>query len=150
MKRNGLLALLVMYGAFMATGCAPGPQGPFTAAELAGFFAGVWHGFIAWITFVLSLFTQVQMYCVDNTGWPYNLGFLMGMACWLGGSGGSWKVSRKSAKEKEWNDVAEKVEAKIKREMRNWAEAEDEDDWKDVEDKVEQKIRRMIKDWAEK
>jgi len=133
-----------------AMGCAAGPQGPFSSEAPAGFFAGCWHGFIAWITFVLSLFTSVKMYAVDNTGPGYNLGFLIGTACWLGGWGGSWKYSRKSADDREWDEVAEKVEAKLKRELRDWAETEKTDDWDEVEQKVEQKIRKIIKDWAEK
>jgi len=72
------------------------------------------------------------------------------MACWLGGWGGSWKLSRKSPGEQEWDEVADKVEAKRKRELRNWAETEDGEEWSEVEKKVERKIRKIIKDWAEK
>lgn len=150
MKKRTILTLFWVTWILSAMGCAAGPQGPYVSGNPAGFLAGVWHGFIAWITFVLSLFSQVQMYCADNTGWPYNLGFLIGMACWLGGSGGSWKYSRKTPKEKEWDEVAEKVEAKIKRELRHWADAEADEAWEEVETKVEHKVRKIIKEWAEK
>ncbi len=130
-------------------GCVAGPSGPFGPHDPAGFFAGVWHGFIAWITFILSLFTQVKMYEVVNTGAGYNLGFLIGMACWLGGGGGSYHYKKKSRSDREWDQVADKVEAKIKREMRSWAEAEDTEDWPEVEKKFEEKLRQKIKDWAD-
>jgi hypothetical protein len=42
------------------------------------------------------------------------------------------------------------VEAKLKRELKSWAETDETDDWDEVEKKVEQKIRKIIKDWAEK
>ncbi len=150
MKRAIALAFLLACWAFTAMGCAAGPGGPYDPVHPAGFWAGIWHGFIAWINFVLSLFSKVQMYSVENTGWPYNLGFLIGMACWLGGSGGSWKCTRKSAREKEWDEVAQKVEKKLKRELRQWAETEEGEDWNEVERQVERKVRNIIKDWAEK
>ncbi|MDQ1336523.1 MAG: hypothetical protein QG552_3473 [Thermodesulfobacteriota bacterium] len=150
MKRKHMVLIGCGCLAITALGCAAGPQGPYSTEAPAGFFAGIWHGFIAWITFVVSLFSQVKMYSVDNTGAGYNLGFLIGMACWLGGWGGSWKYSRKTPDEREWDDVAEKVEAKLKRELKNWAETEDSDEWDEVEKKVEQKIRKVIRDWAEK
>jgi len=149
---NRKYSMVVLLGSLMvaALGCAAGPQGPYSAEAPAGFFSGIWHGFIAWITFGVSLFTQVKMYSVDNTGAGYNLGFLIGQACWLGGWGGSWKYSHKTPDEREWEEVAEKVEAKLKRELRNWAESGETDDWDAVEEKVERKIRQVIKDWAEK
>jgi hypothetical protein len=150
MKTKHVLAISSGCLILAVLGCAAGPQGPYSPEAPAGFFAGFWHGLIAWITFVLSLFSQVKMYSVDNTGPGYNLGFLIGMACWLGGWGGSWKYTRKTPEERDWDEVAEKVEAKLKRELRSWAETEEADDWDAVEKKVEQKIRKIIKDWAEK
>jgi hypothetical protein len=150
MKTKHVLAISSGCLILAVLGCAASPQGPYSPEAPAGFFAGFWHGLIAWITFVLSLFSQVKMYSVDNTGPGYNLGFLIGMACWLGGWGGSWKYTRKTPEERDWDEVAEKVEAKLKRELRSWAETEEADDWDAVEKKVEQKIRKIIKDWAEK
>ncbi len=150
MKTKKMLILFFTLLVAGALGCAAGPQGPYSADAPAGFFAGIWHGFIAWITFVLSLFSQVKMYSVDNTGSGYNLGFLIGMACWLGGWGGSWQYRRKTAEERDWDEVAEKVEARLKRDLRNWAQTGDTDDWDEVEKQVERKIRKIIRDWAEK
>ncbi len=76
----------------MLSGCAPGPNvamdyvGP--ARDLAGFWLGLWHGLICIVTFIISLFNDnVQMYEVVNNGGWYNLGFLLGASCALGGSG---------------------------------------------------------------
>lgn len=142
----GVLGVLTL-----AAGCAAGVQGPFNANNPAGFWAGLWHGFIAWITFVLSLLSSVKMYAVQNTGWPYDLGFLIGMACWLGGGGGgSYRAARRRKQDREWDEVGRRVEAKIKREMAAWAQAEDPEDWAEIEDKLEAKLRQKIKEWAEK
>jgi len=133
-------------------GCAAGPQGPYLPENLAGFWAGFWHGLIALVTFIVSLFTEVKIYSANNTGWPYDLGFLLGLACWLGGGTCSWRRGRKRGDKEDWDEAAEKMEAKIKRHLREWVEdeAEDEEEWSEVKRKVEGKIRRILKDWAEK
>ena len=44
----------------------------------AGFWAGLWHGMIALIIFIVSLFNQnVNIYETDNNGRCYNLGFMI-------------------------------------------------------------------------
>ncbi len=67
-----------------------GPDG-----DVAGFFMGLWHGFIAPITFFISLFTDnVNIYEVHNNGNWYDFGFLLGTGSpFLGTFGGS-KASR--------------------------------------------------------
>ena len=51
-----------------------------------GFFFGLLHGFIAPVTFILSLFMDdVTMYAVNNSGWLYDLGFLLGIGGFSGG-----------------------------------------------------------------
>lgn len=57
-------------------------------ATPAGFWAGVWHGLICVITFIISLFAPgVRVYEVNNKGRWYDFGFLLGASCALGGSG---------------------------------------------------------------
>lgn len=88
---------LVLAGVTLALvtviGCAPGPnqlaKSPDQEGEVAGFWKGLWHGIIAPITFIVSLFSDnVHMYEVHNNGNWYNLGFLIGMVIILGGGGG--------------------------------------------------------------
>lgn len=46
----------------------------------AGFWAGFWHGIIAVITFIVSLFTSnVRIYETNNTGHGYDFGFMLGI-----------------------------------------------------------------------
>jgi hypothetical protein len=57
-------------------------------AQPAGFWAGLWHGIIAPIAFIVGLFQPgVRMYEVRNAGWRYDLGFLLGIVAVVGGGG---------------------------------------------------------------
>ncbi|MCX5784434.1 MAG: hypothetical protein NTX59_01965 [Elusimicrobia bacterium] len=49
-------------------------------AAPAGFWVGLWHGLIALITFIVSLFNDdVSVYETNNKGKLYELGFLIGV-----------------------------------------------------------------------
>ncbi len=79
-----LIALLVM------TGCAPGPNSLEKTADdegrTAGFFFGLWHGFISPVTFIISIFSRnVRLYEVHNNGTWYNFGFVLGAGLFLSG-----------------------------------------------------------------
>ena len=84
-----LVALLVVS---VVAGCAPGANPYKTIAEPtkpAGFWLGVWHGFIALFVFVGSLFrSDLNIYEIHNNGAWYNLGYLFGLMCFFGGCGG--------------------------------------------------------------
>lgn len=69
---------------FVLSSCAPGNER--FDADAAGFWAGLWHGFISLFTFIVSIFNEsVNIYETENTGWPYNLGFILGIAIFYGG-----------------------------------------------------------------
>ena len=75
-----------------AKSLAPGPNtlanSPNDEGKIAGFWRGLWHGSIAPITFVISLFNHnVHFYEVHNNGAPYNFGFLLGLMMSLGSGG---------------------------------------------------------------
>ena len=53
--------------------------------DAAGFFTGIWHGWIAPVSLVLSLFGDYQIYEANNTGFFYNLGFYMAIISGFGG-----------------------------------------------------------------
>lgn len=83
------VAATLLVGVLLA-GCAAGanPQAGSAAADgvVAGFGLGLWHGVIAPVTFVISLFTDtVNIYEVHNNGNWYNLGFFLGFGVLLGG-----------------------------------------------------------------
>jgi hypothetical protein len=88
-----VLTVLVLF--LVSTSCAPGNVR--FDKKPAGFFAGLWHGFICVFTFIIGLFSDsVRMYEVDNSGNWYDLGFLLGASCFLGGGGaGSRKKKKK-------------------------------------------------------
>ena len=62
-----------------------------------GFLLGFWHGFIAPISFVVSLFSEkIRIYAVPNTGKFYDFGFMLGIS---GFSGGLFAGSRKKKRD---------------------------------------------------
>lgn len=82
----GTLVLVLLLGA-----CAAGlnPNVDIINPEndvLAGFWRGLWHGIIAPITFIISLFTEsVNIYEVFNSGGWYDFGFVLGSGILFGG-----------------------------------------------------------------
>ena len=68
--------------------CAASPNDAASQANEAGFWLGLWHGFIAPIMFIVSLFNDtVGIYEVDNTGGWYDFGFLLGASIFFSGGG---------------------------------------------------------------
>ncbi len=56
-------------------------------AKPAGFWAGLWHGFILPITFVIRLFNpKVGIYEINNNGRWYDFGFFLGVWIIFGGA----------------------------------------------------------------
>jgi hypothetical protein len=92
MKSSLTLVVLVLLLLNILAGCAPGAnQFKETANErdvVAGFWLGLWQGFIAPFVFVASLFKyNLGIYEVHNNGAWYNFGYLFGLACFFGGGG---------------------------------------------------------------
>ncbi len=57
-------------------------------AKPAGFWAGLWHGLIVPITFIVSLFNlKVRIYETNNRGRLYDCGFIIGVSDSFGGGG---------------------------------------------------------------
>ena len=74
--RLGALVLIVLVVSACTAGVNPAVS---DGAQSAGFFLGLWHGFIAPITFFVSLFTDnVNIYEVANNGNWYDFGFVLG------------------------------------------------------------------------
>ena len=62
-------------------------------ARGAGFLGGLWHGIIAPITFIVSLFVDgVSIYETHNNGRWYEFGFLVGICAHAGDSHASHAV----------------------------------------------------------
>ena len=72
--------------------CLPGENPaqdvPSDYGSTAGFLKGLWHGIIAPVTFIISLFTEnINMYEVHNNGGWYDFGFVIGAGIIFSGSG---------------------------------------------------------------
>ena len=85
------LVLLVIALALVLAACAAGENPEIGVAagdgDIAGFWLGLWHGLIAPITFLISLFKDsVNVYEVHNSGNWYDFGFMFGAMIALGGS----------------------------------------------------------------
>ena len=89
MKKTAMVTILLLI-MVVSFSCAPGPndlvQTPNDEGKIAGFWLGLWHGLIAPITFIISLFTKnVHLYEVHNNGLWYNFGFVLGAGLFLSG-----------------------------------------------------------------
>ena len=148
-----LLALIPLM--FLLASCAAGDI-QFTSESPAGFLFGLWHGVISFISLIIHLFNDsVTVYELNNTGGWYDFGFLLGVICiWGGGSHMSCKSAADKKREKEWEEVGDKVETKVMRKLKEWAQDEegsdDREEWDEIGDKVEEKLKRKIREWAEK
>lgn len=92
MHRSMTAASLVLLALVLA-GCAATQAPDATVGGAPGFFLGFWHGLIAPVTFVVSLFTDaVRVYAVPNLGRWYDFGFMLGIG---GFSGGVFAGSRR-------------------------------------------------------
>lgn len=81
-----LILVLVLVLAACAPGINPVVKTAASDGDVAGFIQGLWHGFIAPITFVISLFTEtVNVYEVHNSGNWYDFGFVIGAGILFGG-----------------------------------------------------------------
>ena len=98
MKRKLILSIVIVALMLILTACFAGGN-PLEGVEeygtTAGFLKGLWHGFIAPFTFVVSLFTDgIHMYEVHNNGGWYNFGFVIGAGIIFSGGGRASKMKR--------------------------------------------------------
>ena len=152
-RRMRLLAVPAVLLLLACAGCAAGTA-RFETAQ-ASFWAGLWHGLICVITFIIGLFSEnVRMYEPNNVGALYDLGFLIGAIVVLGGGcrgSRKKKVQIELSKEKEWEEIGKRVEEKVRRGIESWLDESEQGDeeWEEVGRKVEEKIKRELRKWAE-
>lgn len=88
---NKLLIIIALVCLLMLSACAPGlndrrPDNP------AGLLWGVWHGWIAPFSLIISIFVpEVSIYETNNTGFWYDFGFYLAIV----GGFGSLALSRR-------------------------------------------------------
>jgi hypothetical protein len=80
-----LIYFILMFLMLCLNGCFPGDSG-YTVVQPAGFFSGIWHGWIAPISLIVGLFSDnVRLYEPFNTGWWYDFGFYIAVISGFGG-----------------------------------------------------------------
>lgn len=93
-KKMILLLVVMILAVFMLSGCVPGSSS-YNTERPAGFFSGVWHGWIAPVTLIIGFFNRnIRIYECVNTGWFYDLGFYIAI---ISGFGGISLVRKKSS-----------------------------------------------------
>ena len=94
MSKTFVIVLILVAIALAA--CAPGSLRFEQKERPAGFFWGIWHGWIAPVSLIWHLFNpSIRIYETNNVGWLYDLGFYIAV---VGGFGG-FALSRKKCKD---------------------------------------------------
>lgn len=84
MKRNQLLLLSFVILTIFLYSCLPG-GGNSSPDDPAGFFTGIWHGWIAPFSLIMGLFnSSITIYESFNTGWWYDFGFYISIIAGFG------------------------------------------------------------------
>lgn len=84
-KKVIIIVLLSVLLIMMLSGCIPG-DGKATVEKPANFLWGIWHGWLAPFSLIISLFNKsVRVYESLNTGWWYDFGFYIAVISGFGG-----------------------------------------------------------------
>ena len=81
-RKSTLAILAVLAMLFLMTGCASQPSREF--GDAPGFFMGLWHGYIALVAVFVGLFTDIRIYNFPNSGYWYDVGFVIGFFGFIG------------------------------------------------------------------
>jgi len=98
-RARWLLPSLGLVAVVALAGCAAGATTASMAAgsHPAGFWLGLWQGFICPITLIVSFFSStVGIYEVHNNGGWYDFGFVLGASIVFSGSHGPRVARRRS------------------------------------------------------
>ena len=96
-----MLIVALLAAAVILSGCFPGTSS-YSPFERAGFFSGIWHGWIAPLSLIVGIFNHdVRIYEPFNTGWWYDFGFYMAVIAGFGGLA----LSRKARKKMKQNQL---------------------------------------------
>lgn len=84
-KRLVIILCMTVVFVLMTTSCLPGHM-RYEQVRPAGFFMGIWHGWLAPVSLIVSLFNPaVRIYETINTGWWYDFGFYIAIISGFGG-----------------------------------------------------------------
>jgi len=144
-KRIFIIAFVLLF-ALLSVSCAPGNERwdqNFHVGVKANFWAGLWHGLIIVVTFIISLFDhRVGVYEINNAGWPYNLGFVLGLMISLGGG------LRATHRRGKWD--YRRLEDSVRNGVRRGiSESEKEKAWEDISQKIDERVREILKEFKD-
>ncbi len=84
MKKSWVALTVALTLIILLSGCLA-TQSMQPTDNVAGFFMGIWHGWMAPVALIARLFNpSVRIYAVNNTGWWYEFGFYLAI---VGGFG---------------------------------------------------------------
>ena len=80
-KKLIILSIFVLFALLVFSSCAEVQQiESCKTGHTYGFFGGLWHGIIAPVSFVGSLFSDhIAVWAINNNGSWYSFGFLVGI-----------------------------------------------------------------------
>jgi len=82
--RYAVLCACLILVLMSAVSCFPG-GGHSTPDNRAGFFTGIWHGWIAPVSLIVGIFSDgIRVYEPNNTGWWYDFGFYVAVIAGFG------------------------------------------------------------------
>ncbi len=93
MKNRFLYLIFIVATLIIFTGCAT--QSPEQVLDPPGFLHGLFQGFIILFSFVISLFTDFEIYAFPNNGGWYDFGYLLGVMMFFGGGGAGTRERRR-------------------------------------------------------
>ena len=117
-----ILIALVLAACVAAPNHLQDQAGP--GGKVAGFWLGLWHGFIILFTFIISLFNdKVAIYELYNNGGWYNFGFVLGAMMFWGSGGNRTAPCGRGKKEPGPIDtikaeIRKEIHAEIEKELR--------------------------------
>ncbi len=155
MARKTTVILLAAVLLLLTIGCAPGNERWAPDAGKANFWAGLWHGLIIIITFVVSWFTNdVGIYEPHNVGFGYNIGFILGVMISLGGGvKGTIRRKRKAKvvyRKPDWERLGQRIGRGVQEGVKAACEGEartTDADWEELGKRIEERIKREFEDW---
>lgn len=90
-RKKVKLTVIILISLFLLSACMPG-DGSYSTDEPATFLSGIWHGWIAPISLILSIWnSNLSIYESINTGFWYDFGFYIAIISGFGG----FSLSRK-------------------------------------------------------
>lgn len=96
MRKRWMIGILLVFVLIGLSGCLPG-DGSATSTDPAGFFWGIWHGWMAPLTLIIGIFdSDIRVYELYNTGWWYDFGFYIAIISGFGGLSLSRKRKKRS------------------------------------------------------